>query len=115
LIENEFMDNATKMGQYALDALEEIMHRHPSIGNVRGKGLMIGMEFVKDQETKEANKELTERVVELAFERGLLMLTCANSVIRVAPPLSISKSEIDEGLQIFVEAITVAEKELGMI
>ncbi|MGB7874114.1 MAG: acetyl ornithine aminotransferase family protein [Anaerolineales bacterium] len=115
LIENEFMDNATKMGRYALDALEEIMHRHPSIGNVRGKGLMIGMEFVKDQETKEANKELTERVVELAFERGLLMLTCAKSVIRVAPPLSISKSEIDEGLQIFVEAITVAEKELGMI
>lgn len=114
-IENEYLDNATKMGRYALDALEEIMHRHPSIGNIRGKGLMIGMEFVKDQETKEANKELTDRVVELAFERGLLMLTCAKSVIRVAPPLSISKSEIDEGLQIFAEAITVAEKELGMI
>ena len=90
------------------------MQRHPSIGDVRGKGLMIGVEFVKDRETKEPAKELTERVVDLAFERGLLMLSCAKSVIRVAPPLSISKSEVDEGLIIFEEAITLAEKEMGM-
>ena len=115
LIKNEYLENAAKMGQYTLDALEEIMQRHPSIGNVRGKGLMIGVEFVKDRETKEPAKELTERVVELAFERGVLMLGCAKSVIRVAPPLSISKSEIDEGLKIFEESITLAEKELGML
>jgi 4-aminobutyrate aminotransferase len=115
LIENEYMDNATNMGRYTLDALEEIMHRHPSIGNIRGKGLMIGVEFVLDQETKEPAKDLTDRVVTLAFERGLLMLSCAKSVVRVAPPLSISKSEIDEGLQIFVEAITLAERESGML
>jgi len=115
LIQKEYMENATNMGQYALDALEEITQRHPSIGNVRGKGLMIGVEFVKDRETKEPAKELTERVVDLAFERGLLMLSCAKSVIRVAPPLSISKSEIDEGLKIFVESIALAEKEMGMI
>lgn len=115
MIESEYLENATKMGQYALDALEEIMPRHPSIGNVRGKGLMIGVEFVKDQQTKEAAKELTDRVVELAFERGLLLLSCAKSVIRFAPPLSISKAEVDEGLQIFAEAVTLAEKELGML
>jgi 4-aminobutyrate aminotransferase len=115
LIQKEYMENATNMGQYALDALEEITQRHPSIGNVRGKGLMIGVEFVKDRETKEPAKELTERVVDLAFERGLLMLSCAKSVIRVAPPLSISKSEIDEGLKIFAESIALAEKEMGMI
>jgi 4-aminobutyrate aminotransferase len=115
LIKNEYLENAAKMGQYALDALEEIMHRHPSIGNIRGKGLMIGVEFVKDRETKEPAKEISDRVVELAFERGLLMLSCAKSVIRVAPPLSISKAEVDEGLQIFVEAITLAEKEMGML
>jgi len=114
-IENKYLENAANMGQYALDSLEEIMHRHPSIGNVRGKGLMIGVEFVKDRETKEPAKELTNRVVELAFERGLLMLSCAKSVIRVAPPLSISKAEVDEGMQIFVEAITEAEKEMGML
>ena len=114
-IKNEYLENAANMGQYALDSLEEIMHRHPSIGDVRGKGLMIGVEFVKDHETKEPAKELAERVVELAFERGLLMLGCAKSVIRIAPPLSISKAEVDEGLQIFVESITLAEKEMGML
>ena len=103
------------MGQYTLDALEEIRHRHPSIGHVRGKGLMIGVEFVKDQETKEPAQELTDRVVQLAFQHGLLMLSCAKSVVRVAPPLSISKSEVDEGLQIFVECLTQAEQEAGML
>jgi 4-aminobutyrate aminotransferase len=115
MIESDYMDNAAKMGRYILDCLEEIMHRHPSMGDVRGKGLMIGVEFVKDRATKEPAKELTERVVELAFERGLLMLSCAKSVIRVAPPLSISKAEIDEGMQIFAEAITLAEKEAGLL
>lgn len=115
LIQNEYMENAAVMGQHVLDAMEEIMHRHPSIGDVRGKGLMIGVEFVKDQETKEPAKDLTERVVELAFENGLLMLSCAKSVIRVAPPLSISKSEIDEGLQIFTKCITQAEEEAGLL
>ena len=115
LIENEYLENAAEMGQYALDALEEILHRHPSIGHIRGKGLMIGVEFVKDQETKEPAKELSERVVELAFQHGLLMLNCAKSVIRVAPPLSISKSEIDEGMQIFAECIMQAEQEAGML
>jgi 4-aminobutyrate aminotransferase len=115
MIENEYLENAAKMGQYTLDALEEIMPRHPSVGNIRGKGLMIGVEFVKDQQTKEPAKELTDRIVELAFERGLLLLSCAKSVIRFAPPLSISKTEVDEGLQIFAEALTLAEKELGML
>jgi 4-aminobutyrate aminotransferase len=115
LIKNEYLENAAAMGEYALDALAEIKARHPSMGDVRGKGLMIGVEFVKDKQTKEPAKELTDRVVELTFERGLLMLSCAKSVIRVAPPLSISKSEIDEGLKIFEEAVTLAEKEAGML
>jgi len=115
LIQKKYLENAATTGQYAMDALEEIMHRHPSIGDVRGKGLMIGVEFVKDRETKVPAKELTERIVDLAFERGLLLLSCAKSVIRVAPPLSISKSEVDEGLKIFAEAITLAEKEMGML
>jgi 4-aminobutyrate aminotransferase len=115
LIKNEYLENAAAMGEYALDALEEIQARHPSMGDVRGKGLMIGVEFVKDKQTKEPAKEISDRVVELTFERGLLMLSCAKSVIRVAPPLSISKSEIDEGLKIFEEAVTLAEKEAGLL
>lgn len=112
LVESEFMKNAAEVGEYAMDALKEIQARHPSIGDVRGKGLMIGVEFVKNRETKEPAKELTDRFVDLAFERGLLTLSCGKSVIRIAPPLSISKTDMDEGLRIFEEALTVAEKEL---
>ncbi len=111
LIENEYLANAQEVGQYTLDALEEIQARHPSIGDVRGKGLMIGVEFVQDRQTKEPAKHLYERVVDLAFERGLLLLGCGKSVIRVAPALSITKPEIDEGLGIFEEAVTLAEQE----
>jgi 4-aminobutyrate aminotransferase len=111
LIENGFMQNAAEVGAYAMDALEEIKARHPSIGDVRGKGLMIGVEFVTDRETKEPAKELTERLVNLGYERGLLMLSCGKSVIRIAPPLSMNKSEMDEGLGIFEEALIAAEKE----
>ncbi len=112
LIENGFMQNAVEVGAYAMDALEEIKARHPSIGDVRGKGLMIGVEFVKDRETKEPASDLTERIVTLGYERGLLMLSCGKSVIRIAPPLSMSKSEMEEGLTIFEEALTAAEKEV---
>jgi 4-aminobutyrate aminotransferase len=111
LIEREYMKNAAEVGQYALDALEEIMMRHPSIGDVRGIGLMIGVEFVKDRKTKEYADDLRDRVVDLAFERGLMLLGCGKSVIRFSPPLSVSRAEIDEGLAIFEEAVTLAEKE----
>ncbi len=111
LIEHEYMQNAAEVGEYTLDCLAEIQGRHPSIGDVRGIGLMIGVEFVKDRSSKEPASELTERVVNLAFERGLLMLSCGQSVIRIAPPLSISRGEVDEGLAIFEEAVTLAEKE----
>lgn len=109
LIENEYLQNATEVGEYALDILSEIAVRHPSIGQVRGIGLMIGVEFVKDQMTKEPDHDLRDEIVDLAFERGLLTLGCGKSTIRISPPLSISKEEIDEGMAIFEEAISIAE------
>ena len=111
LIEKEYMENARVLGEYTLDALEEIKAKHPSIGDVRGKGLMIGVEFVKNRGSKEPAKEISDRIVQLGFEHGLLLLSCGKSVIRIAPPLSISKTEVDEGLQIFDQAIGLAEKE----
>ena len=110
LIEREYLANAREVGEYTLDALAEIMARHPSIGEVRGIGLMIGVEFVLDRETKEPASALRDDIVDLAFERGLLTLGCGNSVIRISPPLSTSKSEVDEALLIFEEAISLAEK-----
>jgi len=113
LVEKQFMQNAKEVGEYAMEALEEIKARHPSIGDVRGKGLMIGVELVKDRETKEPAKQLIDRLVDLAYERGLLTLSCGQSVIRIAPPLAITKTEMDEGLRLFEDALTAAEKEIN--
>jgi len=110
LIENGFMQNAATMGEYMLDALEEMHARHPSIGQVRGKGLMIGVEFVKNQKTKEHAKELRHAVVHRCFEHGLLTLGCGRSTIRFMPALMIQKDLVDEGLEIFETALTEVEK-----
>jgi len=112
LIEKQYMKNAQEVGDYTLDALQEIMVRHPSIGEVRGKGLMIGIEFVSDKQTKEPSEEIRDRVVDKAFKTGLLLLGCGKSTIRIAPPLSVTKNEVDEALSILEEAITTSEKEL---
>lgn len=110
LLESEYMQNAVEMGEYMMDALEEIRMRHPSIGDLRGKGLMIGVDFVKDRETREPDGDLRNQIEQLGFYHGMLLLGCGKSTIRLAPPLSISKSEIDEGLKTFDHIIGLAEK-----
>jgi 4-aminobutyrate aminotransferase len=111
LVEDELMDNATEQGEYILDALAEIQARHPSIGEVRGKGLMIGVEFVQDRDTKVPAHDLREHIVEKAFRSGLIMLGCGDSTIRIAPPLIIDRPLVDEALKLFEGAITEAEAE----
>jgi 4-aminobutyrate aminotransferase len=76
---------------------------------------MIGVEFIKDGVTKEPAEKLRDRIVEQAFLRGLLLLGCGKSTIRLTPPLSVSKPEIDEALQIYEEAISVSENEVQPI
>jgi 4-aminobutyrate aminotransferase len=110
LIGNGLMKNAAEMGDYLLDALAEIQARHPSIGQVRGKGLMIGMEFVSDRETREPAPELREQIVENAFKRGLLTMGCGESTIRFAPALNITRNLVDESLLIIEDAITDVER-----
>ena len=110
LIENQYLQNARDVGTYTLEAMSEIMARHPSIGDVRGIGLMIGVEFVKDRETKEPAVALRDAIVDLAFTHGMLTLGCGHSTIRLSPPLSTSRSEVDEALKILENAITEAEK-----
>lgn len=112
LLEEGYLQNAAEVGEYTIDALQEIAARHPSIGEVRGLGLMIGVEFVADKSTKLPWAEIRDAVVHGAFERGLLLLGCAKNVIRIAPPLCISKAEVDEGLGIFEQSLTVAEQQL---
>jgi len=111
LIQEGYMQNAAEVGEFAMDILAEIQVRHPNIGEVRGAGLMIGVDFIKNHSTKEPYPQFRDRVVDLAFERGLLTLGCGKSTIRVSLPLSITRQEIERGLQIFEQAITVAERE----
>jgi 4-aminobutyrate aminotransferase len=92
-----------------MDALVEMQGRHPSLGDVRGRGLMVGMEFVKDRETKEAGVALRDHVIQTAFENGLLLIPCGTNSLRITPPLNIDRALVEEGLAIFEQALTDAE------
>jgi 4-aminobutyrate aminotransferase len=109
LIEDGMLQNAVEQGSFALDALAEMQCRHPSIGHVRGKGLMVGVEFVQDRQTKKAAHKLRDRILDRAFSHGLLLLGCGESTIRLSPPLNVPHRLLDEGLQILDAAIGEAE------
>jgi len=111
LIEKQYLKNAQEMGYYMIGALEEIKSSHKSIGDVRGIGLMLGVDFVEDQNSRKPDITTRDKVERLGFEHGLISMGCGKSTIRFAPPLSISKPEIDEGLKIFDYAVGLAEKE----
>lgn len=112
LLETGFMANAAEVGRYAMDALEEMAGRHPTIGEVRGEGLMIGVEFVKDKKTKERAPDIRNAMIHSSFEHGLLLLGCGRNTVRITPPLNVTKAEIDEGLEIFEAALTMAENDI---
>jgi 4-aminobutyrate aminotransferase len=114
LIEKAYMANAAEVGAYTLERLHAMAQRHPTIGEVRGLGLMIGVEFVKDRATKKRAVTLRDRIVDLAFEHGLVMLGCGRNTIRISPPLAITRAEIEEGLEIFEGVISMAEQEMLM-
>lgn len=110
LLETEYMQNAIEVGDYTHDILDEIASRHPSIGQVRGMGLMLGVEFVKNSSPRLPDEALRDHIVELAFERGLLLLGCGKSTIRFSPPLCVTKEEINEGMLAFEESVALAEQ-----
>jgi len=101
LLEEEMMANATAMGDYAMARLRVLMEHHSVIGDVRGRGLMIGVEIVKDRVTKARAPKLRTRIVNRAFERGLLLLGAGPNTIRFIPPLNVTQAHIDEALGIF--------------
>lgn len=110
VIEGGLMENAARLGRRILDHLKALQDKHPTMGDVRGKGLMIGIELVKDKGSKEAAPELRDQVVRRAFEKGLLILGCGFSTIRFMPALTIDQETVDEGLAIFEGALTEAEE-----
>jgi 4-aminobutyrate aminotransferase len=78
------------------------------VGEVRGRGLMIGVEIVENKQTRKQAGALRERIVELAFERGLLLLGCGENTIRLCPPLIVTQQETDVALDILEECIVLA-------
>jgi 4-aminobutyrate aminotransferase len=100
LVERELMANAVKMGDRLLAGLRKLETKHACIGDVRGLGLMVGVEFVKDRRTREPASELLESLVLNAFQRGLLLLGAGKSALRLAPPLVVDQQDVDTALGI---------------
>lgn len=116
LIEGGMMHNAAEMGEYIMTALEEMMPRHPSMAQIRGKGLFIGVELTQGAKTRHAYaKALRDDFLHQAYDEKLLLLGCGVSSIRVIPALNVEKPEVDEALAIFDRALFKAEKSAGMI
>ena len=103
LIENGLMRNAAEVGSYLKEKLTHLKQSCPSISDVRGLGLMLGVELAKADSSPDA--QLRDRVVTTCFEKGLLLLGCGESTIRFAPPLIVSKSEADVAVEIFGSAL----------
>ena len=109
LLQEGLIENASRLGRYLLEKLKELQKRFHLIGDVRGKGLMIGVEIVKDPETKEKGIEEKNAIIQACFEKGLLILGCGENVIRFIPPLIITKREVDTALTIFEEVLGEAK------
>jgi 4-aminobutyrate aminotransferase len=106
LVQNGLMANAAAVGDYFMAKLRELQARHQVIGEIRGRGLMIGMELVTDRASKTPAKELCDKIVDRAYYNGLLLLACGKSTLRFMPPLSVTRAEVDEALAILEQTLT---------
>lgn len=110
LLEDGLIENAAKMGAYLLEGLTALKDKHAIIGDVRGKGLMIGIELVKDRTTKEPHAEAQHQVEMECFRRGLITLGCGQSTIRLSPPLVIDRDQCDFAIKAVDDAISTVAK-----
>src|SRR5260370_3981833 len=100
ILEREGIKNAGTVGEKMLQRLRPWVAKHPNVGEVRGRGLMIGIEIVKDQKTRTPAGPLPDKIVDLAFERGLLILGCGETSIHLCPPLIVNPQEAGIALYI---------------
>jgi 4-aminobutyrate aminotransferase len=110
LVEKEMRENAEKMGKYLIEKLKEIQKEEEIIGDIRGKGLMVGVELVKDRKTKEYAVEEIDKILYNCLKKGLILLSAGKSVIRFMPPLNVTKEEIEKAIEIFKESIKERKK-----
>jgi 4-aminobutyrate aminotransferase len=108
LLERELVANSAEVGAYLQEGLRRLASKHDCVGDVRGLGMMIGVEFVEDRETLRPAPDLRDRVEVECYRRGLILLGAGHNTIRWSPPLVLSKENADVALEIFDEAITAA-------
>lgn len=106
VVERDLVANAAAMGERLIAGMRELAKRHQMIGDIRGLGLMIGVEFVKDRQTREPHPAMVRDLVDAAFAKGVLLLGCGKSTLRLAPPLIIDAQDIDTGLSVIDECLT---------
>jgi 4-aminobutyrate aminotransferase len=103
--ENNLLENARKQGEYMLKIFNEWKEKYEIIGDVRGKGLMIGIEIVKDKKSKAYGKEEASKIIDTTWKKGVLLITCGRSTLRIVPPLTITRKLVDEALDVIESAI----------
>ena len=108
LLEQELIEKAAQVGRHIMNRISDWPSRFPNVGDVRGLGLMIGIEFVRDQNTKERAPDLRDRIEKLAFQRGLLVLGCGANSLRLCPPLVVSADQADFAVETLEECIRCA-------
>jgi 4-aminobutyrate aminotransferase len=106
LLREQFVQNAATVGEHFMNGLRALQEKHSIIGDVRGRGLMIGVELVRDRKTKERAIEERGALVQAMFRRGVLILGAGRNAVRFAPPLVITRTQADEVLRIFDESLT---------
>lgn len=110
--EEDLLNNATRVGNYFMKRMTEMKENHPIIGDVKGKGMLLGIELVKDKATKEPFEEAGKLVYQKAFQKGLAWIP-AGHILRMSPPIIMDEKYAEMGLQIIEESITEVEKEFG--
>jgi 4-aminobutyrate aminotransferase len=111
LLEEDLVENAARIGGHLMERLREWPRRFDFIGDVRGLGLMLGIEFVRDPESRERAPELRDRVEQLAFERGLLTLGAGRNTLRLSPPLTISRDQAEFAADTLEECLRTVQRE----
>ena len=110
LLERELLENAAGVGAYMMDRMRAWPSRFPLVGDVRGLGLMLGVELVRDPQTRERAPDERDRVVDLAFERGLLILGAGENTLRLSPPLTITRGQADFAMDTLEDCFTTVQR-----
>jgi len=109
LLKDQLVANTADVGAHLMAGLKALADKHALIGEVRGRGLMIGVELVRDRQTKERATTERDAVVTAAFNRGLLVLGAGKNAVRFSPPLVLTRGEAETAVKIFDEALTEVE------